>query len=58
MGRGRSGSDSAAPTGAGHTGVVVADDKTHVITVEGNTANAVGSRRRRKTDLSGFVTWW
>jgi len=58
MSRAGSGSDAAATTGAGHTGLVVADDRTHVLTIEGNTGNAVGSRRRRKTELSGFVTWW
>src|SRR4029434_4699967 len=58
MSRSGSGSDATANTGAGHTGLVVKDDGSFVITVEGNTGNAVGSRRRRKTDLSGFVAWW
>jgi hypothetical protein len=58
MSRSGSGSDTSPTAGAGHTGLVVSDDGSHVITIEGNTGNAVGSRRRRKTMLSGFVTWW
>lgn len=58
MGRSHSGSDAATTSRAGHTGFVVADDGDGVITVEGNTGNGVRSRRRKKSDLDGYVTWW
>lgn len=58
MGRSSSSSDSSASTTAGHTGYVVADDGTHIITVEGNVSNKVQSRRRQKSDLRSFIVWW
>jgi hypothetical protein len=58
MSRSGSSSDTTPQPGAGHTGLVVRDDGSHVITIEGNTTNAVGSRRRRKTTLGAFLRWW
>lgn len=58
MGREGSGSDPSTSIRNGHTGLVLADDGDYVLTIEGNTSNAVLSKRRRKTDLRGFITWW
>lgn len=58
MGRGGSGSDPTAATGAGHIGIVISDDGNHIITIEGNISNSIGSRRRRKTELRYFMIWW
>lgn len=59
MGRRGSGSDEndAMPEHAGHIGVVVFDDGDYVVTVEGNAGNAVRSKRRKKSDLIGFIDW-
>jgi len=59
MGRGGSGSDSGGATArAGHVGLVVVDDGTHVVTIEGNVSNGVRSYRRKKDSLRGFIDWW
>ena len=58
MGRGGSGSDPTVAVGAGHIGMVIADDGNHIITIEGNVSNSVKSLRRRKTDLRYFMNWW
>lgn len=57
MGRAGSASDIARTTRAGHCGIVVVDDGTHVETVEGNVSNMVARRRRAKSSLRGFVRW-
>jgi len=58
MGRTNSGSDVALQAGAGHAGLILADEGSHVRTIEGNTSNAVMSRRRRKSSLRGWFAWW
>lgn len=42
-------------SGRGHTGFVLAVEPDHVVTVEGNCANAVRCRRRLRADLAGYV---
>lgn len=57
--RGQSGSDPAASAQAGHIGFVVCDNGDGTImTVEGNVSNAVGSHRREKSTLRGYIVWW
>ena len=58
MARGKSGSDPQTAIRNGHTGLVIADEGDHVVTIEGNTGNAVETRRREKTGLRGWVRWW
>lgn len=58
MAREGSGSDAAASTRAGHTGLVVARDGDHIVTVEGNTSNQVASRIRPVASLSRAVRWY
>lgn len=58
MSRSGSGSDPSTAIRAGHTGFVLRNDGSRVVTLEGNTSNAVKSRSRRKTTLRGWVRWW
>jgi peptidoglycan hydrolase-like protein with peptidoglycan-binding domain len=54
----RDGSDPSSSPRAGHTGYVICDEGDAVITIEGNTSNAVKSLRRKKSQIMGFVKWW
>ena len=58
MGRSGSGSDPSTSIRNGHTGLVVADIGGAILTVEGNTGNAVLHKVRKKTSLRGFAKWW
>ena len=57
MSRAGSSSDPSKTTRAGHCGLVLADQGDHVITIEGNTKNAVRSLSRKKSSLESFVRW-
>jgi hypothetical protein len=57
--RDKSGSDAAQVTGAGHVGFVVCDNGDGTVTtIEGNVSNKVGSHRRKKGDIRGYIKWW
>lgn len=43
---------------AGHMGFLIRDDGPHVVTLEGNINDGVGSRTRRKATLTGAIDWW
>jgi len=58
MSRSGSGSDVSSSVSAGHVGLVVYDDGDAVVTIEGNTSNAVKSLRRKKSSILGFIKWW
>lgn len=58
MAREGSGSDPGGTLKLGHTGMIVADLGDQVLTIEGNISNSVGTRKRRKSDLVGYVIWW
>lgn len=57
MSRAGSSSDPSRSTRAGHCGLVLADQGDRVITIEGNTKNAVRSLSRKKSTLDSFVRW-
>lgn len=57
MSRAGSSSDPSRATRAGHCGLVLADRGDYVITIEGNTKNAVRSLSRKKSSLESFVRW-
>lgn len=44
--------------GSGHVGLVVADLGAKVVTIEGNTSDAVHQRQRTKSSLTGVIRWW
>lgn len=57
--REQSGSDAATSPTAGHIGLVVCDNGDGTVTtIEGNVSNKVGSSKRKKSVLRGYVTWW
>lgn len=59
MSRSGSGSDPSSSPRAGHIGLVVCDNGDGTFTtIEGNTSNRVKSRKRRISDMIGFVHWW
>lgn len=58
MSRLGSGSDPSDTVRSGHCGFILADEGAWVTTIEGNSGNAVRSRRRRKSSFRGWVTWW
>jgi peptidoglycan hydrolase-like protein with peptidoglycan-binding domain len=61
MPRSGSGSDAGGLSGRrpGHTGLVAWDNGDGTFTsIEGNTGDAVKSRRRKISDMIGFVHWW
>lgn len=59
MARGNSGSDPSRSARAGHIGLVICDQGDgHIITIEGNVSNGVRCRRRKKSSLIGYITWW
>ena len=58
MGRAGSGSDLSSSVAAGHTGLVLCKQGDLLVTVEGNTGNAVKSLTRRPSTLRGLVKWW
>lgn len=58
MARASSGSDPASSPSAGHTGLVICDNKDGTVTTaEGNVSNKVGSHRRKKFELRGWAVW-
>jgi hypothetical protein len=58
MGRAGSGSDLTSSVSAGHTGLVLCRQGDLLVTIEGNTGNAVKSLTRRPSTLRGLVKWW
>ena len=58
MARKGSSSDPSEELHAGHAGFILADLGTEVVTIEGNTHNAVLRRVRRKTSFRGWASWW
>lgn len=58
MSRAGSGSDSSTAIRSGHVGLIVADEGQKVVTIEGNTGDAVAWQRRPKSSLRGYVVWW
>lgn len=57
--RSNSSSDPSSSPNAGHVGFIVCDNGDGTVTtVEGNVSNQVGSHKRTKTSLRGYVTWW
>lgn len=58
MPRDGSGSDPATSLKQGHTGLVIADLGAMVLTIEGNSRDAVRECKRPKATLTGFVRWW
>lgn len=58
MGRAGSGSDLSSSVSAGHTGLVLRREGDLLVTVEGNTGNAVKSLLRRPSTLRGLICWW
>jgi hypothetical protein len=57
MSRTGSFSDPSRTTRAGHCGLVLADAGDQVVTLEGNTKNAVRSLTRKKSSIECFVRW-
>lgn len=57
MSRTGSFSDPSRTTRAGHCGLVLADIGDQVVTIEGNTKNAVRSLTRKKSSIESFVRW-
>lgn len=58
MSRTGSGSDLHGNTNAGHTGLVLRSEGPFFFTVEGNTGNAVASRKRRWSTARAVISWW
>ena len=57
MGRAGSLSDVSNRHRAGHCGLVLWSDDTHIQTVEGNTSNRVQSKRRARSSLRHLIRW-
>lgn len=54
-----SGSDAATSSKAGHIGLVICENQDGTLTtIEGNISNKVGSHRRSKKELRGYITWF
>jgi hypothetical protein len=59
MARATSGSDAGSAPSAGHTGFIVCENSDGTVTtIEGNVSNKVGSHKRKKTALRGWISWW
>jgi len=61
MGRGISDSDPTNVAGAGHILMALGDDpedEEYFYAIEGNVSNKVAIKRRKKTDMRWFITWW
>lgn len=57
MGRAGSMSDTSNHHRAGHCGLVLWADDTHIVTIEGNTSNRVASKRRARSSLRHLIRW-